>query len=184
MDMKSIKFVFALLISISLFSCFNGEQSKGMHKLKELNKNLEIIKTDFENLNTEKIQLLYDTMMQDIDTIAKYTNKFPENKEWREAYSIYTDAAHMAKNFFKRAYDKEIEYSQNQLDNLKTDIENNVLETDSLRLYLMDETKAIKVLDEKIKIHLELNNKIIDKYNRTKPIVNQYIDSLKNSVRN
>ena len=182
--MKSIKFVFALLISISLFSCFNGEQGKGIHKIKELNKNLEIIKTDFEKLNTEKIQLLYDTMMQDIDTIAKYTNKFPENKEWRDAYSIYTDAAHMAKNFFKRTYDKEIEYSETQLNNLRTDIENNAIELDSLRIYLKDEVKAIDVLNEKIKIHLEISNQIIDKYNRTKPIVNQYIDSLKNSNRN
>ena len=155
-----------------------------MQKVDELKETLATIKTNFEAINDDEIKLLYDTMMQDIDTIAKYTNVFPENKEWRDAYSIYSDAAHISKGFFKRTYKKEIEYSETQLNNLRTDIENNALELDSLRIYLKDEVKAIDVLNEKINIHLEISNQIIDKYNRTKPIVNQYIDSLRNSNRN
>jgi len=182
--MKSIKIIVALALSLSLFSCFNQETGTGMQKVDELKETLVTIKTNFEDINDKDVKLLYDTMMQDIDTISKYTNAFPSNKEWKEAYSIYTDAAHMAKNFFKRTYEKEIEYSETQLNNLQTDIENNALELDSLRIYLKDEVKAIDILNEKINIHLEISNQIIDKYNRTKPIVNQYIDSLRNSNRN
>ena len=181
--MKRIKFIFAILISISLFSCFNADLGKGLKKVENLQIKLDTIKANFQKIDNEKIKSLYDTMMQDIDTVAVYTNRYPENKKFKEAYSLYSETAHMAKNFFKRSYDKEITYSETQLKNLKTDIENNVLNIDSIKVYLIDETNAISTLDEKIKIHFDVSNRIIDRYKRTKPIVNQYIDSLKNTAK-
>ncbi len=181
--MKSFNIIIALVISVFIFSCSDVKLGEGIKKLDDLKETLETAKTNFEKINSEKISLLYDTMMQDIDTISKYTNKYPDNKKLKEAYSLYSETAHMAKNFFKRSYNKEIEYSETQIKNLRIDIENNALELDSLKVYLLDETNAISILDEKIKIHLDVSNQIIDKYNRTKPIVNQYIDSLRTTVK-
>ncbi len=181
--MKNLKIIVALVLSISLFSCINKEYDTSIKKLDNLKDTLVSIKTNLKEINSNKISLLYDTMMQDIDTIMSYTNVFPENKEWKKAYDIYSDAAHIAKKFFKQGYDKEIEYSENQIKNLITDINNNVVELDSLRIYLKDEVNAVDALNKKVNIQLEISNQIIDKYDRTKPIVNQYIDSLKNTVK-
>lgn len=181
--MKKIKFIIVLVVSLSLASCHNAEVGDSLEKAEEIKKELKDIKNDFESINSDTISLIYDIMKQDVDTIAKYTNKFPDNKEWRDAYGIYSDAMHMAKNFFKRSYDKEIEYSEKQIQDLRTDIENKAFKIDSIRIYLLDEQQAIETLEERIKIHMEISNQIIDKYNRTKPIVNQYIDSLRTTVK-
>jgi len=181
--MKKIKFIIVLIVSLSLASCYNAEIGDGLSKAEEIKTKLEDIKEDFKSINNDTISMIYNIMKQDVDTIAKYTNKFPDNKEWRDAYGIYSDAMHMAKGYFKKSYNKEIEYSEKQIADLKTDIESKSLKIDSIRVYLLDEQKAIEILEEKIKIHIETSNQIIDKYNRTKPIVNQYIDSLKTTIK-
>jgi hypothetical protein len=176
--MKKIKIIIFIIFASSLFSCFNSDTTKTIEKIDSLSFVLNDIETNYKSIDTLKIKLIYDTLKQDVDTISKYLIAFPKNKDWNNALSIFEDATKQAKHFFKNKYKPDIDYSKNQLKNLKTDIINNAIKGDSLPNYFKSEKDAINILKEKVDLQAKSYEQILNKYNKSKPYINLFIDSL------
>ena len=176
--MKKIKLYIYIILSLSLFSCFNQEIGKALVATDSLSIEIKQIEEKYNSIDFVKFNNIYDTIKQDIDTIGKYMITLPENKEWKNSLSIYQNAYKQSKQYVNKKFNHDIEYSKNQIQNLRTDISRNAINADSLKQYIKTEKDAINTLRKDVNT-LYLNyNQALDKYNKSKTNINLFIDSL------
>lgn len=179
--MKSIKYILIVSFFASLFSCMNSEIGINLQTADSLYKEINKLDQKYKSINEEEIKLIYDTIKQNLDSLNKYMLTLPENNEAGYSLAIFTDVSKQAKHFVSENYSNEIDFSKKQIENLKTDIENNALPSDSVSFYISSEKDALLELQESVERHSKSSEQIREKYERSRIGVTIFIDSLRNA---
>ena len=179
--MKKIINILILIFIASLFSCMNAEIGRNFRTADSLLQEVKKVEVKYNSINRDEIIHIYDTIKQNIDSLNKYMLTLPEVNETSYSLAIFTDVSKQAKHFVKEDYANKIKYSVEQIENLKIDVENNAIESDSVKIYLKSEKDALLELQENVERYSKSAKQIIEKYNNSIDGVNLFIEGLRNT---
>jgi len=179
--MKKVINISILILLVSLFSCMNAEIGRNIQTVDSLLQEINELDTKNKSIKTEEVRLMYDTIKQNLDSLNKYMLSLPKNDEATYSLAIFTDVSKQAKHFVAEDFSEDIKYSIKQIQNLKTDITNDALPSDSVKFYLLSEKDALLELQESVERHSKSAEQIIEKYQRSIVGVNQFIEDLRNA---
>lgn len=182
-----MKTVIPVLLLLSLFfcSCSKSEHKESIKKLDSLETVLSGLKEEVNKLESDSSKGIYNTVKKEIDFIGKNLAGLPKNQEKNLALDKYANHSKGLKRVYKNlsVYLKDIDYSQNQINNLRSDIKKGVLKKQEIEQFVSDEETAVILLEVKIKDDQDKFNKIKLDIENLQPIITQISDSLRKSIK-
>lgn len=178
--MKSL-YLYILFGFISIvFSSCNSVNTK--ENIKQID-SLSTVITNVENIITQtqnnSIILYFDSVNTYLDSVTKYLKVMPKAKKQNEFIALFTGLRKDIKDLNKYKYISDIEYDKQQLLKLKQDVIENNISKKIFQKYIEEESSAIIALyNEREKI-LKESDRLKSNFNKYKPVVIEFIDSLK-----
>ncbi len=172
--MKQIKILLLFSIALIFVACQSEHTKKSLQKVDQL-----ISKTEelTEKISTQQIRD-YDILY---DTIKHYNNFFiylPEDfEESEENLDIVYRYGTVEKTFkwlhinFINVYLQDLDYSRNQLTNLREDISNKLLTEEEIDNFIHSEDSVINVLEDNINATLDYAQEHYEIYRKYQPKV-------------
>jgi|GEM_PF-4136306 hypothetical protein len=181
--MKNTIFLFTTLVFsiILLISCKNIETKNEISKIDSLSNLLEKAQKKQLEINFKDINLLSDSVKIYIDTLVKYLDKIPVNKEHKEYFTLFTNLRKDLKDFNKIKISEDLDYSIEQLTDLKEDVISKSITKEQFTTYFKDEELATIILIQKSDYQHNTWTKFKSDYANYKPHIIEIIDSLKQS---
>ncbi len=181
--MKNTIFLFTTLVFsiILLISCKNIETKNEISKIDSLSNLLEKAQKKQLEINFKDINLLSDSVKIYIDTLVKYLDKIPVNKEHKEYFTLFTNLRKDLKDFNKIKISEDLDYSIEQLTDLTEDVISKSITKEQFTTYFKDEELATIILIQKSDYQHNTWIKFKSDYANYKPHIIEIIDSLKQS---
>ena len=180
--MKYILFIFSLIVVI-VSSC---ESNTKEIKLKRIDSLLNIsinLNADIDSIEFDSISSYYNLMLSFNEILIEKLHGFPEDSLTKDKLMRFGSVEKGLKKLPKKLikYQKEIEFSLNQLEALRKDVVLGFIEDEKFETYFDDEKKAINNISPEINKIIKLLNKHLDNYNVLLPDVKFYVISLDNN---
>ena len=176
--MRFLTFLFAA--ATLFFGCHTGVNQKHVQSLDSLyfiSVKADSILGSIDLTEIEEISLTIEQKVKQFH--AHYADTIP----WETAKLI--SKYHRLKKAFGKHLEnndyiaKELHYTKNQLQNLKTDLENNVLKPDKFQIYYNIETETLLKLDSLVQHEFEFASKKLKMYKEWDPEINALLKKLK-----
>lgn len=174
--------VFLLISVMILQSCNDGPYARHTQTVDSLQTVMTELNTIIENIDYDFHIANRDSMMQDMQRVEQYFisrgDTMPRNlglklSDYRLAWKGYK---RMDSEFKK--IEKELEYSTEQLESLKMDLENKTIPENMAKKFVEEEYAAVSQLDLSVRsFHTKMEN-TYQKYKAQKPVIINLADSL------
>ncbi|MFH1320879.1 MAG: hypothetical protein ABII90_09540 [Bacteroidota bacterium] len=173
-------FIFLPLI---LSSCKNVDVKKEVSAIDSLGQVVEKAHLHLKEINIEnakKIREEINTNMDFVKTHYQDTLSWDISKLLSDYHSIQKTLKHFLR--IKEYLEKEIVYSNEQLKNLKHDIEKEIITKEQFNTYYEAEMKAVSGLKKEIKLYVDMAKEKIEKFNSINPKVGEVVKKFKEGI--
>jgi hypothetical protein len=174
--MREIFYIVLTIITLGLTSCVNEQfYTAYENRLDSLNASLEASASSFEQIDTVVVFNQNRTIMTSLDSIRRMQVDIVDG-----TINDYNNIGRAYKTFF-RMYPlvmSELQYSRQQLADLKHDVENRHLDEELTTNYYDQEMDAVALLKRKMDKLSEIAEKQGKQFERLNPKVERIIDSL------
>lgn len=174
---KLIIYSFFLLIAIVLLNCNSGRKSERIAQLDSLHNFLDTVQTMLKNdINYDSVTTYYNKLKIYQEKIAPFLKKMDE-KEKSDFFQLLSTEKQF-KIFIGNyeGYKDELEYSKNQINTLRKDVEENNLNSKQFDEYYNAENKAIVILFHSVKMDTYKTLRNIEKFTEFESKVLMLID--------
>ena len=173
-----------LTIGLLLFlmSCNNNSlQKEQLAKTDSLLIETEELLKMIEDVELDTIHKFYALIQEHNNIFKKKLNGLPKNDSIKQNIFRYGTIEKSFKKIPRKLneFNDAIELSVIQLNNLKFDVENNLLEDTLFEKYYNDEKLVFENSKNKITDIINILNKQINDFNELFPLLDQFADSLK-----
>lgn len=171
---------FLLIVSLGFAACKNNKHVKEIKAIDSLSTVIDSIALTLSSIDTNKIRITYKTYSDNINLIK---NNFKDKKE-DSVWSVITTYGIIKKplksfiNDFPVFY-SEIEFSRQQLDSLKIDINNGDIKDNKIAEYTKTEAEAVISLKQEVEISVKTTKDRLKLFDSLNPKVNRVIEKLK-----
>ncbi len=176
----------AIIATISLGGCSNNPHSDRIETCDSLQTVMEELNVIFANIDYDVHFGNRAEIMKDIERIERHfattTDTMPRNLAltlsdyrlvWKGYKRMEGEYGHV---------EKELEYTTNQLDHLRKDLEHKALTETMAERFLQEEKSAVALLDVSTRSLQSKMDNTAQKYQNQKPVITQLADSLENSI--
>lgn len=178
MTKRFINYLIIFLVASCLLytSCTSGKYAKQITKIDSL---LIVLDSSFSKLNLLDTSVVESYYKVYVNNIKQIKNSF-EKKDNEEVWSVITRYGLLRKPLrdFKKhytKYSKEISFTQEQLNNLKADIKNDVLSEDKISQYINDESEFVNYINFSVTGLIENTQKYFYQYLELNPKVEMFL---------
>jgi hypothetical protein len=149
--MKNAYLIIVILITTFLSSCTNPYE-KEIKEVEEMQLILAGVKQSYQTIDLEKVSFAKESYEKNMKQIQTYYNPDTIDQNVVNLLDFYKGVKKSAKGFEDeyQQIGERIIFLENQLGNLKTDLENKIDMKDSLSIFLSNEHKNIEVLQQNI----------------------------------
>jgi len=171
------KIVFGLLIILT--ACTGSHDSEELQKIDSLSMVLDETELMFAEIEIDSLSKFYSVFQSNSDDIKTFYNKEDE-EEW-QTICRYSDLKKPFRNVVEY-YDNiitELEYTRQQLDSLKFDLENNLLSEEQQSKYIADEEKAVGYLHQTVYKNLATSKVVMKDFDSLNTLVEKVIVKIK-----
>ena len=170
-----------IYLFIALFSC--GERHDYTTEVKVLGSELEKVKElekDLNQIDSSKVVKMHFDYLRVIKIFrTKYTSDTIDDANLGRRMNLYKGLKHTKGFPFQKVrFNKEIVNTTNQLENLIHDLEQDVINPDSVKVYIDMELKASKFLISELQSYTEYINNQINIYDSLNHKLQTFVDSL------
>ena len=180
--MKNQLYIILAIIILFTTSCNRVKTIENIKTLDSLQSVLDTISKNQEKINFIGIQLTYDTLKSDLDSVVKYIVELPTNKQHRKYFTLYSDLRRDFKNFNKINITEELHYSIKQIAALKKDVNKNAITKEQFTEYISTEQNAISLLKKQNDKQISMSKKVIVNFKNYRPVILEMIDSAKTAT--
>ncbi|HBO75502.1 MAG TPA: hypothetical protein DD653_12580 [Marinilabiliales bacterium] len=147
--MKSLS-VIVLLVAFSLVSC-HSVKHEALKQMDQLSQQLDSINNVYTKIDWNQWEEFNKKINDDITDIAALVEEAAKiDPDYLQYYGPYNTAGKILSRIFrkgKKQLTEELEFSIKQLENLRKDIKSGIIaDTDSIQIYMSQESKAIEEL--------------------------------------
>ncbi len=181
--MKYILFIFSFIVVVIFSSCESNTKEIQLKRIDSLLNVSNNLKADIDSIEFDSISSYYNLMLTFNKILIEKLHGFPEDSLTKDKLMKFGSVEKGFKKLPKKLakYQKEIEFSLNQLEALRKDVVLGFVEDEKFEIYFDDEKKAIDNISQEISKIIKLLNKHLDNYNILLPDVKFYVDSLDNN---
>ena len=177
--MKNFKLLTLFFTVIIAFACNSRKSTEEVEKLDSLH--TEVVKTlhDFNKIDTASIHANYSELIENAEYIQKYNIDTLPLKMAQQISQYYTLRKKIQAFSDYAKIQEELLITQDQLENLKHDYLNNIIDEKKFREYLTVETNNFLVLETRI-------NSMVngwENFQELFPEYNSKVDSLVKSIK-
>ena len=175
------QFFIASLTGIILWSCGNSNHDIALQQTDSLLNIVILIDTTIASYELDTAKDRYKTMKNEVEFFGMYLTVLPEDSLQRISLSEYANTSKGFKRFFNNltTFVTSIKFTRSQLENLKADIINGVLDKDETAKFLSEEKKAVNDLHTEMQKSIEKYNWLCSEAASRQKTVLQIVDSLK-----
>lgn len=171
------KNIIFIIICIAFVAC-NQEEQKKLKKVEGLESVLEGTQEVLYQVDTARAFQYRRNLMKDVQTVQAHIDTIGKEKA---VYISNYNSLSKAFNRFRKKYpefQKEIAFSEKQLENLKTDIKNDKIPEGKFSEYYQSEMDAIVQLNSSVERSVNGLKVVLDKYEEMRPEVLEFIKKL------
>jgi len=174
--------IVSIFISTSCNTVNNAENVKKIDSLKVIIDKIDKLNSQLDENTTTSI---YDEVKNNLSFFVEHMKELPQNQKHLKCFNNYTDLRRDCKNYFKNNnLPQELEYSKRQLSDLEKDVTNNAITNEQFLKYYTSEYESNTGLLMKYRNHIEAQKRIIENFNKYKPVIQEMKDSLLNMEAN
>ncbi|MDA3818849.1 MAG: hypothetical protein PF590_00025 [Candidatus Delongbacteria bacterium] len=165
-----------LLVSVLFTSCHSKKEKEAMNKIVGLLQQNKEINQTLNGRFFDSVNAYHDSLAQMHEFFtSREIETFPESPELRQAFHQTSNAAKILGHYKSRHLEKfneKITTSTQQLEDLKHDIDNNLLEDSLIDNYLQKEDSAAQLLQKRAHELLDFTRQQLSVYSENKDEVN------------
>jgi len=171
---------FLLIASIGFTACKSNKHVKEIKAVDSLYTVIDSIEKTLAGIDTTQIRKTYKTYLDNIGLLKKNFKDKKEDSVW-SVMTTYGIIKKPLKSFISDypGYYSEIEYSRNQLDSLKIDINSGNIKDDKIAEYTKTEAEAVNSLKQQVEISVNITKDRLKLYDSLNPKVIKVIEKLK-----
>jgi len=150
--LKKLSYFIFLFFSINYISSCSTNNEKEIKSVEELSIKVKLLQSTFESVNMDDVKFAKNTYKINMDKISKYHESDSIDYEFSHTLNLYKGIKKKGKNLNENhtKNKKNIELLISQLEKLKSDIQSNAFQTDSIQAFIDFETKNITKLSDDI----------------------------------
>ncbi len=169
-------FLLVLLLNGLFCSCSHCSHSVYVEKIDSLLLVLDSSSKELNLIDTAVVSSDYKVYTQNLKLIRERFNDKENDSVWHviTRYGLIRKPLRDFKKHYIN-YSKEINVSQQQLKDLRTDIENNNIPADSIEIYFNEEAAFVKFISFSVKGLMETTTKYFNQFNELNPVVEKFI---------
>ncbi|MGC9331899.1 MAG: hypothetical protein ACP5DZ_08500 [Bacteroidales bacterium] len=175
--------IIILCVSVLFTSCHSKKEKEAMNKIDALLQQNKELKQTLNGSFLDSVNAYHDSLVQMHEFFkAAKIETFPESPELRQAFHQTTNAEKILGHYKSRHMEKfneNITTSTRQLENLKHDIDNNLLEDSLIDNYLQKEDSVARFLQERAHELIDFTRQQLPVYSENK----DQIDKLKTLIK-
>ncbi len=177
------KIFFVLVPYIFIISCSNNNYNDKIKFIDSLDTKIDTITKQIVNYNNVNFSDRYNLMFGKIKIFGEYINNENLNTPAIKSFGQYANLSKFYKHIGgkKDKLFKQLALSKQQLQNLKHDLQNNLINTDSVDNYFNIEKNIANDLFNEANLLFTEIKKSNELFNNLSPKIDLLIDSLKNT---
>ena len=150
--LKKLSYFIFLFFSINYISSCSTNNEKEIKSVEELSIKVKLLQSTFESVNMDDVKFAKNTYKINMDKISKYHESDSIDYEFSHTLNLYKGIKKKGKNLNENhsKNKRNIELLISQLEKLKSDIQNNAIQTDSIQGFIDFETKNMTKLSDDI----------------------------------
>jgi len=150
--LKKLSYFIFLFFSINYISSCSTNNEKEIKSVEELSIKVKLLQSTFESVNMDDVKFAKNTYKINMDKISKYHESDSIDYEFSHTLNLYKGIKKKGKNLNENhtKNKKNIELLISQLEKLKSDIQSNAFQTDSIQAFIDFETKNMTKLSDDI----------------------------------
>lgn len=173
-------FGIALTISLTFNSCIKNSNQSYINKIDSTINVVNILKADFEQLNTDSINIAYSKVLETIAYFKKNLKDTEPDSTFLRDFSKYTLMQKQFKKLTKNlsAIESEIILSEKQLKDLRKDVRKNLLTIEEIERYTNEELQIVNQLTSQLTMIKNLAEKSMRMYIVLQPVMEDFNKNL------
>ena len=150
--LKKLSYFIFLFFSINYISSCSTNNEKEIKSVEELSIKVKLLQSTFESVNMDDVKFAKNTYKINMDKISKYHESDSIDYEFSHTLNLYKGIKKKGKNLNENhsKNKRNIELLISQLEKLKSDIQSNAFQTDSIQAFIDFETKNMTKLSDDI----------------------------------
>ena len=150
--LKKLSYFIFLFFSINYISSCSTNNEKEIKSVEELSIKVKLLQSTFESVNMDDVKFAINTYKINMDKISKYHESDSIDYDFSHTLNLYKGIKKKGKNLNENhtKNKKNIELLISQLEKLKSDIQSNAFQTDSIQAFIDFETKNMTKLSDDI----------------------------------
>ena len=150
--LKKLSYFIFLFFSINYISSCSTNNEKEIKSVEELSIKVKLLQSTFESVNMDDVKFAINTYKINMDKISKYHESDSIDYDFSHTLNLYKGIKKKGKNLNENhtKNKKNIELLISQLEKLKSDIQSNAIQTDSIQGFIDFETKNMTKLSDDI----------------------------------
>jgi len=150
--LKKLSYFIFLFFSINYISSCSTNNEKEIKSVEELSIKVKLLQSTFESVNMNDVKFAINTYKINMDKISKYHESDSIDYDFSHTLNLYKGIKKKGKNLNENhtKNKKNIELLISQLEKLKSDIQSNAFQTDSIQAFIDFETKNMTKLSDDI----------------------------------
>ncbi|MFH2143854.1 MAG: hypothetical protein ABIJ97_15625 [Bacteroidota bacterium] len=172
--------VTCIMLAFLFVSCGNNEKKQNIQKIDSLITLATDLINQIDNIQMDSVNAYYSDIIEHNVVFKNKLNGLPESLEMRNNLINYGT---IEKGFKKipnklKEFKNELQLSEKQLNDLLSDIQNNLLSTEEFHAYFSDEKSILLKMQYEIVRIINVLDKQIQDFHKLKPVVDLFTDSL------
>ena len=150
--LKKLSYFIFIFFSINYISSCSTNNEKEIKSVEELSIKVKLLQSTFESVNMNDVKFAINTYKINMDKISKYHESDSIDYEFSHTLNLYKGIKKKGKNLNENhsKNKRNIELLISQLEKLKSDIQSNAFQTDSIQAFIDFETKNMTKLSDDI----------------------------------
>lgn len=150
--LKKLSYFIFIFFSINYISSCSTNNEKEIKSVEELSIKVKLLQSTFESVNMNDVKFAINTYKINMDKISKYHESDSIDYDFSHTLNLYKGIKKKGKNLNENhtKNKKNIELLISQLEKLKSDIQSNAFQTDSIQAFIDFETKNMTKLSDDI----------------------------------
>jgi len=181
--MKINAYISILIVAISLLACKSDTEKQAIEQIDELLQKNEAVYQDLNGEIVDSVKAYHDSLNQINQFFETHTiENFPENQSLTRAYHKVTNARKVLGHYTDRhlsQMNEKLQISEQQLKNLKLDIENGIYEDSTITRYLNQEDSVMQFLLKGANSQIKTARRYLDAYPQNKVKIDSLITWIK-----
>lgn len=177
---KKVLVIFTMVMISLFYGCKNEEKETSIKQIDSLLTVKSDLLNQIEATQFDSVKLFYSMITKDNEILKRKLFGLPSSEKLKKNLIDYGTIEKGFKKIPKRIqeFKKELEISEKQLNDLKSDLENDLLETEDFQTYYNEEKAIMDRISGEIGNILKVLNDHIRNFHELKPVIALFTDSL------